>query len=205
MIVGYTTVSISEQNAGLVARELFRSFDFGRLVTDVVSHRGSHRPNLEPLLGDLDASDTLVIPELSRLHEDIRKILETMDDLYCRRIRLISLSEGFDTHSSGSAITFRVLMSLLRIKPSIIAADPKERRGKRTHKFGRSPALSEFDIKDIQLMASQGVSIQELMVSFGCSRRTIKRALNGNHTSLLLNASPDTASQSFAIVLPTTF
>ena len=184
-IVGYTTISGLEQKAGVDPRELFGTFAFGRLVTDVVEHAGLPQPNLEVLQLNLREADTLVIPNMGRLYGNVPQTLERVHDFYCRRIRLVSLSEGFDTGSGeSSTTTLRVLISL-RNGMSMTAENPADRMGKRKHKFGRSPALSEVDIEAVLRMALQGATTKELMASFGCSRRTILRAMNGTHTSTM--------------------
>lgn len=184
MVVGYTSISREERDDGKVARNFFGNQAPDRIVTDIVCSPTSERPNLQNLKVELEEEDTLIIPRLNRFEGTVVETLQTVEHFYGNRIRVLSLYEPFDSFSDDSVQTLRVVLSLLEINngdaPRPVSYD---RVANRTRKFGRSPALSKLDIKRIQQLASHGASIQELMASFRCSRRTIERAIIGNHSS----------------------
>lgn len=103
MIYGYIRVSTEKQtveNQRLVIRSYCkRAFGRGRIewVAETISGTARvEKRTLGRLLKEVSAGDVIVVTELSRLGRSLRMILEILEDLLLRDVKVIAIKEGFE-------------------------------------------------------------------------------------------------------------
>ena len=101
-IVGCARVSTLEQNPEL-QEHVLRQAGAIRIFTDYESGSKTQRPQLTECLNYLrdHDGDVLVVWKLDRLGRSVRHVIDTVHNLGERGIAFRSLTEGFDTTTSG--------------------------------------------------------------------------------------------------------
>jgi site-specific DNA recombinase len=86
-----------------------------RYQDEAISGSRADRPGYRMLVGDAEAHkfDVLIVDDLSRLSRDEVEMKQLIRRLRFRNIRLIGVSDGFDSASKGAKVqaTFRSLMN----------------------------------------------------------------------------------------------
>ncbi len=104
MQIGYARVSTADQSLKIQQQALAAAgVDPSRVYADIVSGAVAERPGLRQALSYLREGDTLVVWKLDRLGRSLKHLIEMMQELEQRGIGFRSLTEGFDTASSGGA------------------------------------------------------------------------------------------------------
>lgn len=96
MKVGYIRVSTVEQNE---ERQIVSLQDSGveKIFIDKLSGKDTNRPQLNEMLEFVREGDTLVISEYSRLARSTKDLLELVETLTAKGIKVVSLKEKLDT------------------------------------------------------------------------------------------------------------
>lgn len=96
MIVGYVRVSTVEQNE---ARQLetMKLYGIEKLYMDKVSAKDINRPKLKEMLEFIREGDTVIIHDFSRLSRSTKDLLEIIELLENKGVKLISKKENLDT------------------------------------------------------------------------------------------------------------
>lgn len=108
MILGYVRVSTVEQNEG---RQLATMQEYGveKVFSEKVSGKDMNRPQLAELLEFCREGDTIILHDFSRLARSTANLLEIIDLLDRKGVKLISKKENLDT----STPTGRLLVTCI--------------------------------------------------------------------------------------------
>ncbi|WP_119166768.1 recombinase family protein [Algihabitans albus] len=119
-MLGYARVSTADQDLG---GQVARLKDAGaiRVFDDVVSGKQFDRPGLSSLLDHARPGDSLAITRLDRLGRSLKELLETVEDLKARDIRLISIEERIDTTSAAGELIFHVFGAIAYFRRRLIS------------------------------------------------------------------------------------
>ena len=180
MNIGYARVSTQEQNLELQLDALAK-VGCGRIFEDHASGAKMARPGLDQALSHLREGDVLVIWKLDRLGRTIRGLIEFVGELRNRRIGFKSLTEGFDTSTSGGRLIFHIFAALAEMERDLIrertqaalaAARARGRNG------GRKPKINGNKLTYArELLANRDISVGEVAATLGVDRSTLYRAL----------------------------
>ncbi len=114
-IYAYGRVSTKEQNVEQQLAELERHKPDYR-VSETFTGTTTDRPKFSKLIGDLSAGDTLVVREVSRLGRKASEVLELLDDLKIREVKLIIDNLDMDITSPAGKLLFTMLAGLAEME-----------------------------------------------------------------------------------------
>ena len=183
-LLGYMRVSTKEQKFDLQHDALLATGVTERyLYQDVASGAKQARPGLAACLKALHPGDTLVVWKLDRVARSLLHLLEIMQDLQERQVRL-QILEGVGAQMNPATSEGKLFLSMLGafaefertlIRERVVAGLVAARE--RGHKGGRRPKLSAAQQREVQVLARGGMKITEIAAKFHCSRHTVYAAL----------------------------
>jgi len=110
MKVGYVRVSTVDQNEERQIQSLTANGVSGeKLYIDKCSGKDTNRPQLNALLEFVREGDEIVIHDFSRLARSTKDLLEIVEDLEQRKIKLVSLKENLDTSTANGKLMLTML------------------------------------------------------------------------------------------------
>jgi len=179
MKIGYARVSTDDQNLAsqLVA---LRKADCDTVFSDQgYSGATFARPGLSEALRALQPGDTLVVWRLDRLGRSLLHLVELIDQLGCRGVDFLSLTESINTASSGGTLVFHMMAALAQFERSLISE--RTRAGMaaaraRGRPIGRRASLSEAQCREAWL-ALRTQSLAEVAGRYCVHPRTLQRLL----------------------------
>src|SRR5262244_1003039 len=184
MLVGYMRVSTQEQKFDVQHDALLAAGVQERyLYQDVASGAKQARPGLAACLKALHPGDTLVVWKLDRVARSLLHLLEIMQDLQERQVRL-QILEGVGAQMNPATSEGKLFLSMLGafaefertlIKERVVAGLVAARA--RGHKGGRRPKLSAAQQRQAQSLHWGGMTITEIAKTLQCSRHTVYKAL----------------------------
>src|SRR5215468_1564556 len=184
MLVGYLRISTREQKFDLQRDALLAAgVPAGYLYDDMASGAKQARPGLAACLKALHPGDTLLVWKLDRVARSLLHLLEIMQDLQERQVRL-QILEGVGAQMNPATSEGKLFLSMLGafaefertlIRERVVAGLVAARA--RGHKGGRRPKLSPAQHRQAQALKRGGMTITEIAQTLGCSRHTVYKAL----------------------------
>lgn len=185
-LIGYSRVSTDDQDHALQADALAKA-GCVRVFSDTASGALDRRPQLDKALDYLRAGDTLVVWRLDRLGRSLPHLIATVNALEERGIGFRSLTEGFDTTTSGGRLLFHVLGALGEFERSLIRERTNaglEAARARGRKGGRRPKVTDAKLATAREMyaktgpdGKRAHTVAEIAEVIGVSRASVYRAL----------------------------
>lgn len=120
MKIGYARVSTRDQNADLQLDALKKA-GCERIYQDVASGAKSARPELDKLLANVRAGDTLVFWKLDRLGRSLKHLVNLVGELSERGVYLQSLNDPIDTTNAQGRLVFNLFASLAEFERELIS------------------------------------------------------------------------------------
>lgn len=109
MIVKYMRVSTIKQDVARQELQLDKlGVKFDKEYVDKMTGATTDRPALNKMIAELRAGDTVYCESISRLGRNLQDLIEIIDKLVSRDIRVIIIKEGIDTDSS----TYKLLLAI---------------------------------------------------------------------------------------------
>lgn len=165
MIYGYARVSTADQNLDRQIIAL-KHWEVDEIFTEKMSGTKKNRPELDRLLGLLEAGDTVIVESLSRLGRSTKNLIELVELFQEKGVHLVSLKESIDTTTPSGKLLFTLMSAIAQFERDIIAERTAEglsaarARGRvggrpRTKKEKLAPALrlyatGEYTLKEIE-------------------------------------------------------
>lgn len=183
MLIGYARVSTRDQEGSLAGQEAALS-DAGceKVFHDRLSGAKADRPGLQAALDYARDDDTLVVARLDRLGRSLPDALRTVQDLTERGIGLKALDVELDTSTAAGRLMLNMLLVLADWERDLLRERTREgvararAAGKRP---GPRPKLSDEQISAVRAAVAGGETVSAVARSFGVSRQTIYKALDG--------------------------
>ena len=175
----YARVSTDEQATAAQAQELSRYYPDAAVVSEVKSSM-KRRPILEALIASLEPGDTLVVYALDRLGRRVTEVLQLIEGLQAKGIRLVSHREGVDYSTPVGRLVTQILVSVAemerariseRTKTGLAAAKAQGRLGGRPSKITSEQYAKCFELR------AQGFTIREIGAETGLPYATVGRLL----------------------------
>lgn len=109
MIVSYMRVSTLKQEVGRQDFLLDRlNVKFDRKYTDKMTGKTKDRPQLNKMIVELREGDTVYCESISRLGRNLKDLIEIVEQLKNKGVRVVIMKEGIDTEST----TYKLLLGI---------------------------------------------------------------------------------------------
>ena len=180
MKYGYARTSTDDQTTALQLAALKKAGCTKIFEDKGVSGTIKKRPALTRCLVALQSGDTLTVWKLDRLGRSLRDLIDHLDDLRARGVRLWSITEAIDTETPTGRAMWQFVGVLAELERSMITertrAGVKEAK-KRGVKFGPKPKLAPAQIKHARQQIDKGERVQDVAALLNVDRTTLYRAL----------------------------
>lgn len=109
MKVKYMRVSTKNQNTGRQESQLDKlGINFDKNYIDKMTGKTKERPALNKMLAEVREGDTVYCESISRLGRSLKDLIDIIESLTERGVRVIIVKEGIDTESS----TYKLLLAV---------------------------------------------------------------------------------------------
>lgn len=125
MNIAYIRVSTVEQNEGRQL-EAMKPYNIEKFFIEKVSAKDTNRPKLLELLDYAREGDTVYIKDFSRLARSTKDLLDLVEQLNTKGVKLISLKENFDTHTSTGKLMLTMISAIYEFERSNLLERQKE-------------------------------------------------------------------------------
>lgn len=174
-LVGYARVSSVGQNLD-AQMDAINKQHCQKIFTDKATGSRMDRPGWDNLMEYLRPGDTLIITELSRMTRSLTHLLETIQTLENKGIRLVSLQENIDT----TTITGRCFLSImgaiyqmereLRAERAAVGRAAAKARGR----SGGRPSIGQDKLERARILyENSDETASQICQEVGISRRTL--------------------------------
>ena len=141
MKIGYARVSTEEQNEARQI-EYFNSMGVEKVFLDKMTGSTAARPQLKAMLEYAREGDTIYISEISRLARSVRDLLDIVEALKQKGVRLVSKKESVDTETETGRFLLTIWGAMAELERETIRSRQREgiEIAKRENKYkGRKP------------------------------------------------------------------
>lgn len=190
MIVKYLRVSTSKQDPVRQEMQLDKlGIKFDKEYIDKMTGKTKDRPQLNKMIVEVSKGDTVYCESISRLGRSLKDLIDIIEQLVNKGVRVIVVKEGIDTTSS----TYKLLLAVFggvaemereTIQERVIQGVEKCKATGTTKTgrwFGRLEKTSEDLPKDFKKyydkMVNKEITKVEMAKLLGCGRATLYRWL----------------------------
>ena len=176
--IGYARVSSYGQSLEVQLEKLNYC---DKVFQEKQSARTDDREQLQLCLDYVRDGDSLVITKLDRLARSTRDLLNIMNRLEEKNVKLVVLDQQIDTSSATGMLLFTMLGAIATFENDL--RKDRQQQGialakRKGIKFGRKHSLSNHQISEICLKRASGVKIVDLMNEFNVSKASVYRVLS---------------------------
>lgn len=194
MIVKYLRVSTLNQEQLRQEYQLDKlGIKFDKKYEDKITGKIKERPQLKKMMDEVQKDDVVYCESISRLGRNLKDLIEIIDYLVTKGVRVIIVKEGIDTYSS----TYKLLLAVFggvaemeresiqeRTLQSIEALkDIKETTGEIKTRSGKWFGREEKTVEDLpktfekyyKKLENKEITKVEMSKLLGCSRATLYR------------------------------
>ncbi|WP_150466112.1 recombinase family protein [Francisella sp. SYW-2] len=184
-IFAYIRVSTGNQDTQNQKLEIYEyarknNFKIDQFIeAEISSKRSTKSRRIEELLDKLDGADTLIITELSRLGRSTSEVIDLVNEIIAKKVRLISIKQGLDikSHDMSSKIIVTMFSLFTELERDLISSRTKEALASKKAqgiKLGKPKGTiqkSKFDddIDKIKELLSLGLSVRKIAKYLGLS------------------------------------
>ncbi|BDC03396.1 recombinase family protein [Clostridium perfringens] len=196
MIVKYLRVSTTGQANIRQDYQLDKlGIKFDRSYEDKITGKTKDRPQLQKMMFETKEGDTVYCESISRLGRNLRDLIEIIDTLVNKGVRVIVIKEGIDTNASTYKLLLAIFGGIAEMERETIqertqqAVDAlkeiKDNTGEIKTKSGKWFGREEKTIEDLpksfekyyKKMQDGIISKVEMAKLLGCGRATLYRWL----------------------------
>jgi len=178
MIVGYGRVSTDGQTLDAQVADL-KAAGAERVLTEKVSGVVTDRRELAKAIASLTCGDLLIVTKLDRLARSTRDLLNTIAAITDKGAGFRVLDNpALDTTSAHGKLLLNILGSIAEFERELIKSRTGEGRARakaRGVKFGRKPALTDFQREEAIARRANGETLMDIARSMNVSHSTISR------------------------------
>ena len=173
--VGYVRVSTADQNT---ERQL-DGLQLDKVFTDHASGKDTNRPQFQAMRAHVREGDELVVHWMDRLARSTVDMLNTVEELTSKGVRVRFLKEGLtfgDTNNPCNELMLTIMAAVAQFERALLLERQREgiavAKTKGVYK-GRVPSLTEDQAADVDFRMADGGSASELAREFRVSRATV--------------------------------
>lgn len=184
MNIAYIRVSTEQQNEER-QREALKNIKIDKFFMDKMSGKNIERPNFKNMIEFVRDGDVVYISELSRLSRDMRDLLNTIEVLENKGVKLISCKENIDTSTATGRCFIGMIAVFNQFEREIInervMAGVAIAKAQGKYK-GRSCKKYDADLLDEVLkgLADKSLTVTKAAELLGVTRATVYNLLKRN-------------------------
>ena len=125
MRVGYIRVSTTHQNTDRQEDSL-EQMNVEKLFIEKASGKDRRRPQLKAMMDFVQAGDTVVVHELSRMARSVVDLYDIAKELNDKDVSLESLKEDIDLTSATGKLTFGIMAVMAQFERDLLLGRQKE-------------------------------------------------------------------------------
>ena len=125
MRVGYIRVSTTHQNTDRQEDSL-EQMNVEKLFIEKASGKDRRRPQLKAMMDFVQAGDTVVVHELSRMARSVVDLYDIAKELNDKDVSLESLKEDIDLTSATGKLTFGIMAVMAQFERDLLLERQKE-------------------------------------------------------------------------------
>ena len=171
----YIRVSTEEQNYES-QMEAMKDLEFAKVFTEKRSAKDTNRPELQNMLDYVREGDTVYVKDFSRLARSTKDLLNIIDILENKKVKLISIKEKLDTSTPAGKLMVTMLGAIYEFERANLLERQKD---------GIAVAKKEGKYKGRKKIKKPN-NWQEVYKDWSCRKITAKKACE------LLNLKPNT-------------
>lgn len=173
--IAYIRVSTAEQNEARQV-EALRKHNIDKFFTEKVSAKDTNRPQLLTMLDYVREGDCVFVKDFSRLARSTKDLLEIVDTLESKKVKLISLKESLDTSTSTGKLMLTMIAAIYQFERENLLERQKEgiEIAKSEGKFkGRKPIAPPENFAEVYaLWKTRDITAKEAMRRLGLKPNT---------------------------------
>ncbi len=142
---------------------------------DVYTGTTTDRPELDKLLEEIDAGDTLIVTKLDRISRSVQHGIKLIDGLLDRGVNVHVLNMGLMDDTPTGKLIRNIMLSFAEFERDMIMQRTREGKEISGNYGGRKPKYTEKQLRHaVELLKNQSYSqVSEIT---GISKSTIQRA-----------------------------
>jgi DNA invertase Pin-like site-specific DNA recombinase len=187
MKVGYVRVSTIEQNEGRQVKDLQEHAGVEKVFLDKLSGKDTNRPQFKAMLDFVREGDEIFVSEYSRLARSTADLLNIIDELDNKGIKLVSMKEKLDTSTPQGRLMITVFAGLAQFERELMLQRQREgiALAKAEGKYkGRAKAVRPENWKElVSLYQSRRMTATELAKRCEVSRPIVYKWLKEDETT----------------------
>lgn len=180
MIIAYARVSTEQQSLNRQI-DLLTGFGYDKMFTEKFTGTKANRPEFDKVMLLLRKGDILVVESLSRLSRSTKDLLNILDELEKREVKLVSLKENIDTATPTGKLLVTVLSAICQFERDLTVQRTREglKASRARGKVGGRPKTdSKLIEKAVKLYETKSYSVKEITELTGVSSATLYRYLS---------------------------
>lgn len=123
--IAYIRVSSIEQNEERQL-ESMKPYNIDKLFIEKASAKDTKRPELQTMLGYVREEDTIYIKDFSRLARSTKDLLELVETLEKKKVKLVSLKENLDTNTPTGKLMLTLIGAIYEFERANLLERQKE-------------------------------------------------------------------------------
>lgn len=177
MTYGYARMSALDQNLDRQVIML-KQCGINELFTEKMSGAKKNRPELDRLLAQLKAGDTVIVESLSRLGRSTKNLVELVETFQAKGVQLVSLKESIDTGTPSGKLLFTLMSAIAEFERDVIAertAEGLRSARAKGHAGGRPRTKKEKLVQALRLYTTGEYILKEIEELTGVKKSTLYR------------------------------
>lgn len=181
MNIAYVRVSTVEQNE---ARQLeaLEKYDIDKWFTEKVSGKDTNRPKLQDMIEYVREGDTIYVHDFSRLARSTKDLLEIVETLQKKNVRLVSNKENLDSSTPTGKLMLTMIGAIAEFERQNLLERQREgiaiakREGK--YKGGQVKQIDDKAFSDAYAdYQTRKINKKQLAERLNISRPTLDKLL----------------------------
>lgn len=183
MLIGYARVSTEEQNLDRQIDALTAAgVDKRNLYQEKITGTRRDRPELNQMLSELQADDTVIITDLTRISRSTKDLLDIVEKIKLKGAAIKSIKDTWlDTTSDNPYNHFllTVMSGLSQLERDLISQRTKEglASARARGRNGGRPSLQNQKGDMVKTLYQSGMKVVDIVNQTGLSRSTVNRIL----------------------------
>ena len=180
-VYGYIRVSSKGQakdgNSLEAQEKAVRDAGARYIFKDVYTGTSTDRPELDRLLEEINAGDTLIVTKMDRISRSVQQGITLIDALLEKGIRVHVLNMGLMDDTPTGKLIRNIMLSFAEFERDMIMQRTREGKEVSGNYGGRKPKYTEKQLRHaVELLKNQSYSqVSEIT---GLSKSTLQRAKN---------------------------
>lgn len=180
MNVAYVRVSTVEQNE---ARQLeaLEKYNIDKWFTEKVSGKDTNRPELQRMLEFVRDGDTVYVHDFSRLARNTKDLLELVETLQNKGVRLVSNKENMDTSTTTGKLMVTMMAAIAEFERDNLLERQREgiaiAKAKGKYKGRKAVAINEEFAELYSQYKSRKINKVQFAKHYNISRPTLDKLI----------------------------